>query len=123
MTTIDEFFAVENSPIVKALKNSQHRSPIMRAIRGLSTPKRKPVRRAPGRGTAKPAEQQFALEGLMQPGTESQFCINGKDFFITHDTWIVGEIEPGAYASVRGPLRAGKRIATKLVIIKPKGAT
>ena len=88
----------------------------MKALRRLS----KGGKEAPQKNTtsSKQNSQRFALEGAIQAGTNSPFSINGKDFSITDDTWVVGDLEIGAYASVRGPLKGGKRVATKVVIYR-----
>ena len=62
--------------------------------------------------------QVFSVEGLIQSGITAKYSINGEEFDINGDTWVVGVIRLGAMAKVRGTTKVGRpRIATKVVIL------
>lgn len=59
---------------------------------------------------------QFALSGIIETGMGTIYSVQGKDFVFDSDTWIFGDISLGAYARVKGSLRAGERYASHIVI-------
>lgn len=67
----------------------------------------------------KPKQAQFCLEGILKVGQNSEFSINGEDFIINHETWIVGDVEYGKKAKVQGLIKpAVAKVARKVTIIK-----
>ena len=81
----------------------------------------KPPPKAMGRNTngqAKTRSGQFVLEGLIEAGRLSRLAIQGKDFEVDSNTWIIGTIEIGALAKVKGTIQFDKRVALQIVIVK-----
>jgi hypothetical protein len=59
----------------------------------------------------------FNLKGLLQRGRRSVFSVNGEDFFISPETWIVGDPTVGQIVEVHGIVRSGLGLqATKLIV-------
>lgn len=74
-------------------------------------------RRAKGVQTAPDTPRSFDTYGELQRGTDTKFAIGGHDFIINHNTWIIGNLELGYKAKVRGLMIAGgKRVATKVLV-------
>jgi len=76
-----------------------------------------------GRGKVKPEKQVdvFDLTGKLRVRTGSildtaVFEIDGVEFCVTPDTWIVGLPQNGVQANAKGTYEAGKRLATCLSI-------
>jgi hypothetical protein len=62
----------------------------------------------------------FQLEGLVERGVTTAFSIANKDFAVSPDCWLVGKLEVGTHAKVKGSHRSsGDRIATAVVVTKP----
>jgi hypothetical protein len=68
------------------------------------------------KGTLRP----FTLEGQLMRNSIGGFSVAGEEFEIGNDTWVFGDIEPGACATVHGVLKNGVRLARKIVVTKPK---
>ena len=61
--------------------------------------------------------EPFTLQGLIGYGSGTEFAINGEDFHVTHETWVIGKIRIGAPAKVTGIARPGVgRCAAKIVV-------
>ena len=61
----------------------------------------------------------FALNGVIKPGMDSKYAINGADFVIDDDTWVFGEIAYGNKAIIEGVVGLnGERLAAKVTIQK-----
>ena len=61
----------------------------------------------------------FALDGMLKPGMDSKYAINGADFIIDDDTWIFGDLAYGVRATVEGVISdSGERLASKVVLSK-----
>lgn len=61
----------------------------------------------------------FRLQGLLRPGNRTQHSVDGEDFHITKDTWIIGDLNYGCMVQVKGVLKLGQgRIATKITIVR-----
>lgn len=84
-------------------------------IPGFSTGKPAPRRTPAG---AKTAERRFQIEGTIGAGQSSRFAIDGTDFEIDGNTWMIGDLEFGAKARVKGASLAGKKVATQIIILK-----
>jgi hypothetical protein len=66
-----------------------------------------------------PKTSQFSLEGEVTRGDKTPFAIDGIDFQVSSSCWVVGRIELGSVAKVRGPIRGdGAKIATSIVIVR-----
>lgn len=81
----------------------------------------KPFKRPTARGTttqSKSKSGQFVLEGPIENGKTSRLAIQGKDFEVDSNTWIIGTIEIGAIAKVKGSMQFDKRVALQIVILK-----
>jgi len=61
---------------------------------------------------------QFVVEGSIQRGEKARFAIDNKDFDIDANTWIIGNVEYGAWARVKGCTQGDKKIASQVVILK-----
>lgn len=62
----------------------------------------------------------FSLEGVLSRGINTSYAIDGLDFKVSSDCWVVGRLEIGAQVKVRGPVsRDGERCATSIVVTKP----
>ena len=53
-------------------------------------------------GKASAVPQQLTLRGIITTGKRAPYAVNGDEFYITDDTWIVGDLEVGCIAEVRG---------------------
>ena len=61
----------------------------------------------------------FTLQGTIDLGPDSSFCIAGNNFVIDDGTWMLGKVALGATATVKGIVEAdGKRIARSIVVTK-----
>jgi len=76
-----------------------------------------------GRDKVKPEKhvEVFDLTGVLKVKNTSVletsvFEIDGVEFCVTPDTWIVGLPQSGARANAKGTYEAGKRMATCLAI-------
>jgi hypothetical protein len=105
-SAFDKFFNVENSPILRVFKGG---TPQPRTV-GIRANKRF------GKEQQEGSPGGFTFHGEIQAGSRTMFSIAGKDFIVDDHTWIVGEIELGAKASVKGVNRKGDRYALKVVI-------
>lgn len=77
------------------------------------TPRRVPALASAGR----PMTAHFTMEGRVTAGEHSPFAINGEDFTVGSDTWIVGDIRLGVTARIKGMIRNGRdRHATSIVV-------
>ena len=89
---------------------------------GFSLGRRRPGRakrreaRSPEKAKQAQTSDQFALSGIIETGMGTIYSVQGKDFIFDSDTWIFGDISLGAYARVKGSLRAGERYASHIVI-------
>src|SRR5436190_5825949 len=45
---------------------------------------------------------QFLVEGRIQRGQTARFCVEDKEFEIDANTWIIGNVEFGALARIKG---------------------
>ncbi len=80
-------------------------------------------RRSSRKGNVKESSsmQSFSMHGEVKIGPERQYTIQGKEFSIGPETWIVGKFEIGALAKVRGTVNhLGKPYATSIVVTKEK---
>lgn len=64
----------------------------------------------------------FTLEGELNGGVRTICSIGGQEFIIGPKTWVVGTIEPGAFARVKGVMKKDEKYATNIVIGKERGA-
>lgn len=72
---------------------------------------------------AKPnTPQSSSMEGELSVGKTARFALDGKDLEIDNGTWIVGNLEFGAVARVKGRVQGEKLYVSQLVILKPKSA-
>lgn len=71
-----------------------------------------------GKPALKAKAGQFLIEGLIECGKKSRFMIADKEFDIDANTWIIGNVEYGAFARVKGVAQGEKKIATQLVILR-----
>lgn len=81
------------------------------------------VRTKPARRKAESSAEQNTrsrqLIGELTSGAQTRFAIEGYDFEITGDTWVVGQVRVGAKAKVRiarGP--NGAPIATSITVLE-----
>ncbi len=59
---------------------------------------------------------QFSLDGLLQPGNQTLFSVNGYDLITNADTWVFGELVLGAHAKVKGMIVKGhERLCTSII--------
>lgn len=64
----------------------------------------------------------FTLNGRLREGKGTPFAVDGEDFVIGPNTWILGEVEIGALAKVKGYIRGlGEREATSIVVSNAAG--
>jgi len=56
------------------------------------------------------------FSGPLERGRESPFAIAGNDIHVTPDTWVFGNIEIGATATITAQHADGKFIAKKIVM-------
>jgi hypothetical protein len=64
------------------------------------------------------ATQHAVLEGLVTHGVTSKFAIEGSDFSISAGTWIIGELNCGMIARVKGVKNSeGTLEASSVVVI------
>ena len=68
--------------------------------------------------SAKPKIGQFFLEGILQHGNRTRFAIGNRDFEIEPNTWIIGNVEFGSTARVKGSIQGEQNIATQVVILR-----
>jgi hypothetical protein len=67
--------------------------------------------------TAAPVKQEFAFEGELRNGRKMICSVNGEDFIITPNTWVVGNLEVGCQVKVKGCTQVGnERYATSIVV-------
>lgn len=60
----------------------------------------------------------FSLQGEISRGTDTQYAIDGKDFFVSPDAWIFGDVRLGTRARIAGVIQIdGVYSATKITII------
>ena len=60
---------------------------------------------------------RFSLTGELSPGKRTLYAINGIDFQVDTNTWVVGELTCGASVSVCGVYRKGtERYATRITL-------
>ncbi|RMG44484.1 MAG: hypothetical protein D6719_01760 [Candidatus Dadabacteria bacterium] len=65
----------------------------------------------------RPPSGQFSLQGIVQPGDRTSYSINGHDFVVTSNTWIIGKLHIGAIAQVKGVVITGiGKCATKIIV-------
>lgn len=64
------------------------------------------------------ADPQFFLEGEITPGLKTSYAIEGIDFVIGADSWVIGAITIGAHAKVKGQIICGERQATTVMVTK-----
>lgn len=59
--------------------------------------------------------QQFSLHGEVQLGNRTRYSICGTDFSVDSNTWVIGDLELGRIADVRGVITPGSGCyATKI---------
>jgi len=63
----------------------------------------------------KPVTQTFDLHGVLDVRGE-KFSIDGEEFLVSPDTWVVGQPKHGSLAKVKGTYEDGVPTATCLVI-------
>jgi len=65
---------------------------------------------------------RFMDQGIVKRNAQGQFTLNGEDFYIDENTFVVGDITPGDVVRIVGVIRSGKgRYATKVSIVKKVG--
>lgn len=62
---------------------------------------------------------QFALSGTLETDSKGGYSINGESFAMDKETQVIGDLQVGQFASVRGDFEAGKKLAKVLVLKKP----
>jgi len=61
----------------------------------------------------------FEIQGLIKPGSSKRFAIGDEEFDINSNTWVVGVLEVGSIAKVKGIIKPGMgKFATKVSITK-----
>lgn len=65
----------------------------------------------------KPPTSMFTLEGRLSPGQHSKYAINGQDFVLNEDTWVVGVPKLGVVAKVSGTVRSGQHFAKTVRVL------
>lgn len=61
---------------------------------------------------------EFRVQGEIANGKRTKYSINGEDFEVDDDTWVVGVLRCGAKARVRGITKPGVgKCATKITIL------
>ena len=59
----------------------------------------------------------FIIKGVVEPGTTTEFTINGIGFNLRKNTWTLGDFKPGVLAKVEGAItECGERFARKIVV-------
>ncbi len=62
---------------------------------------------------------QFTLQGELKPGNRKAYAINGEEFDVDEDTFVVGVLRVGCTAKVRGNINPGVgKCATRIVVVK-----
>lgn len=64
---------------------------------------------------------RFRLSGEVKSGKNTRYSINGEDFTVASDALILGAINIGSSATVRGQIVSGKKIARKVVVASNSG--
>jgi hypothetical protein len=60
----------------------------------------------------------FRLQGTLKPGERTDYSVDGEDFEITRETWIMGELTYGSAVQVKGIFKPGiGRFATKITVV------
>ena len=72
--------------------------------------------------TARPPSRRlvsvFSLEGQLRTGNRTTYSLQGEDFALGTDTFVLGVPRIGASARVKGVIRnGGEKIATSMTII------
>ncbi len=92
-----------------------------------NTPVWDPVKKASGKVKSQrekpktePTEKttHFSLRGEIQPGRATKYSINGQDFEVLGSTWVVGVIEFGVIAKVKGNIKPGLGKCAREVVIE-----
>lgn len=66
---------------------------------------------------AKDRAVRFKLEGAITRGTNTPYAVDGEDFKIDGNTWIVGDMRLGASAKVSGVISpANGKKASKIIV-------
>lgn len=61
--------------------------------------------------------RQFILQGKVERGTQTTFAVEGQDFVIDGNTWILGELSLGSFVRVKGTIKnLGERCASSIVV-------
>ena len=61
---------------------------------------------------------EFVLRGEVRPGQSTKYSIQGEDFEVLGSTWLIGVIEFGVIARVRGVIKPGLGKCAREVVIE-----
>jgi hypothetical protein len=64
----------------------------------------------------------FSVVGVLERGEETRYSIDGVDFWVSDDSWIVGTPALGVVASVSGQILSDGRHLAKKIIIRAVGS-
>lgn len=68
--------------------------------------------------TSQETLNRFTIVGRVQHGSKTRLAINGSDFAITDETWVIGVLAAGTIAKVEGVIVPGVgRIARKVKVV------
>lgn len=81
-----------------------------------------PASRSSATGTESD-KKPFVLEGELRYAVRTVCSIQGEEFIVSPRTWVVGNMEEGSHARVKGVIKKGERHATNIVIGKVSQGT
>ena len=61
----------------------------------------------------------FEVSGEIRRGLEAPYAVNDTEFFLVDSTWVFGDVQIGAQATVTVCAAQGKLVAKKIVIARP----
>jgi|GEM_PF-2271026 len=104
-------FASVRSFLNTPIQAKQVREILRTPIPGVGKAPKRKIRRSSATSKKEPIPSQ--LIGALAQGKETPFSVNGRDFKISSETWIIGELRVGAAVKIKlAPASDGGYVAT-----------